>query len=111
MLLQAKADPNTAGCKAIGSGNSVLHQAVLKGDTAMVNLLLLHASAVSLDVNGEGRGGWTPLGLAVRAGNAVVVQALLEGGADPAFVMASGKTALDIAHTNDRKAIVDLLTK
>jgi ankyrin repeat protein len=56
-----------------------------------------------------GRGGWTALGLASRAGHVAIVEALLEGGADPAAVVVNGKTALDIARLNQKGAIVALL--
>jgi hypothetical protein len=38
-----------------------------------------------------------------------VAAALLEGGADPALVMANGKSALDVARVNKKAAIVKLL--
>ena len=41
-----------------------------------------------------------PMYFAARHGNVPAVRALLEGGADPAFVMSNGKTALDIARVN-----------
>jgi len=106
MLLEAHADP-TVGCKAIGMANNALHQATLRGNSQMISLLLKPRASTatdshptSLDANGGGQGGWTPLALAARAGNVPAVRALLEGGADPAVVMSNGKTALDIARVN-----------
>jgi ankyrin repeat protein len=105
------------GCKAIGTANNALHQATIRGDGAMIELLLRARAAAgppnpaaALHVDSAGRGGWTPLGLAARAGDEKAVRALLAGGADAAVVMENGKTPLDIARTNKRAAIVQLLT-
>jgi len=115
-LLAAHADP------AVGpAGRPPLHEATARGDAPFVELLLggvtstAEAEAGSGStarlkcVNGAGRGGWTALGLASRAGHAACAEALLAGGADPAAVVVNGKTALDIARLNQKGAIVALL--
>jgi ankyrin repeat protein len=112
MLLASGADPSL-GCKAIGMESSALHQATMKGDAKMVELLLRHGrdggSGGRLDVDCRGRGGWTALCLAARSGNVDVAKALLAAGADPGLRMENGKTASEIAHTNKKAALVALL--
>ena len=111
-LIDAGADPTL-----LVRGASTLLQAVRRRDAKMT-MLLLHASksrgldcAVPPDkyVNVEGPDGWSALGLAARAGDAVIVKALLDAGAAREAVMKSGKTALDIARLNRRDAVVRLL--
>ena len=51
----------------------------------------------------------TPLCLACRANKVECAKALVEGGADPSMVIpAFGKSALEIARTNKRTAILAL---
>lgn len=111
-LIESGADV-TALCK----GKSALHEAVIHRDTPMV-LLLLDAASKQAPALGAGtwggtamgtplpladfvncaaRDGWSALGLAARAGDAAIVQALIDAGADKAAVMQNGKSALDIA--------------
>lgn len=128
-LLAAGADPTLGP-----AGRPPLHEATARGDAALVKLILTsaasniaeagdapttaeagagsasHAKNARLKcVNMAGRGGWTALGLASRAGHVACVEALLEGGADPAAVVVNGKTPLDIARLNQKGAIVALL--
>ena len=106
LLLECGADP-TMACKSIGMQNNTLHQATIKGDLSTLRLLLgFSSSSWALDVNGAGQGGWTPLALAARSGNQMAFEALLDAGADPDFIMANGKSARDIAHVNQRSAIL-----
>ena len=60
-------------------------------------------------VNGMGRDGWSALGLAARAGDVIIVKALLDAGADRAATMKNGKTALELARLNKKSAVVKLL--
>mmetsp|Transcript_2013 Transcript_2013/g.3280 ORF Transcript_2013/g.3280 Transcript_2013/m.3280 type:complete len:448 (+) Transcript_2013:140-1483(+) len=118
LLLETNADLN-AGCKAIGMGNNVLHQAVMQGDARMIQAVLDAGTAGAmnggnnssdrLDVNHLGRDGWTPLGLAVRSNNSTAVKLLLDGGADKTVVMTNGRTALDLAKINKYHPIVEIL--
>jgi ankyrin repeat protein len=114
-LLDARADP-TMLCK----GATTLRQAVVRRDAEMVSLLLYGAaSSVAQDgklavedgnfVNRAHRDGWAALGLAARAGDAAIVEALLDAGADVTVVNASGKTALDAARLNKHDAVAALL--
>ena len=115
-LIDAGADP-TVPCKQV----STLRQATLRHDEQMVRLLLKAASSSAALAGGGKRAlsaenfvnlqkdGWSTLALAARAGDAAIVEALLDAGADPAAVNATGKTALDIARVNKREAVVTLL--
>ena len=69
----------------------------------------LPAAPLAAFVDFVGRDGWRALGLAARAGEVEIVEALLDAGADPAAVSATGKTALDIARLNKKDAIVEIL--
>ena len=68
--------------------NSALHWAASFG-TADVVLLLIHECGAA--VNSVNTAGWTALHDAVERGDAAVVAALLECGADPDMVIPSGK--------------------
>lgn len=110
-LIGAGADP-TLLCK----GRSTLHQAAVQRDTKMLVLLLDAAAAAAAGaaaalayINCTARDGWSALGLGARAGNAAIVKALLDAGADRGAVMQNGKTALDIARLNKTAAVVALL--
>ena len=106
LLCQWGADPSVVGCKAVGMGNTLLHQATLRGDGEMIRLLL--RAAPHLDVHAGGQNGLTPLCLAARANKQEAAKALLEGGADPRAACAFGKSALEIARINNRTAILKL---
>jgi len=108
LLLRAGADPSL-GCKAIGVANSTLHQAVIGGDAQMTRLLL--RAAPHLDPDVRGKNGMTPLCLAARSNQVECARALVDGGADPRAEYASGKSAFDIARTNQRTAILKLFGK
>ena len=105
LLLEAGADP-TIGSKAIGVANNVMHQAVTRGDEAMVKLLI--RAAPHLDVDAKGQNGLTPLCLAARTNKVACAEVLVAAGADPTIVSSFGKSALDIARTNNRTAILKL---
>src|SRR5690349_22975792 len=86
-LLKDGADVNTAQA----DGMTALHWAAQKGDVDLAKLLL-YASA---NVRATTRiGGYTPLLIASRNGDAAMIQALLEGGADPNNATTNGTTAL-----------------
>ena len=75
LLLEAGADANAS---ARGGGQPVLSMAAGTGDTAFVRLLLAHGADVGVDPRGE-FGGGPPL---VEATNRVMIDFLLEAGAD-----------------------------
>lgn len=120
-LLLAGADPAVRSKQ-----RSTLHEATIRGDAALVRLLLSYAVKAasgcgaagvgrgdSLEhrdyVSGVGRDGWTALGLASRAGHVACLEALLESGADPTVMLGNGKAALEIARLNRNTTIVALL--
>ena len=121
-LIEAGADP-----ALLSKGKTTLLQAVARRDTKMVALLLDAAypsggggprAVAPLElaplravdyVNTIGRDGWSALGLAARFGDAAIVKALLDAGADRSAVMKTGKTALEIARANKKAAVVSLL--
>ena len=69
------------------------------------------AKDADLDADAHGSGGWSPLGLAVRVGNAPVVDALLAAGARGDAIMGTGKSPLDIARVNNKLAIIETIEK
>ena len=105
LLLEQGADP-AMGSKAIGMSNTALHQAVLRGDAEMVKTLIKAAPHLAVDVAGQN--GLTPLCLAARSNKEACAKALVEAGADPKVLTSFGKSALDIARTNERTAILKL---
>ena len=110
VLLSAGASLRVGG-KFIGTGNTTLHHAVRLGNPQMVARIVARAKDVKLDVDAHGSGGWSPLGLAVRVGNAPVVDALLAAGARGDAIMGTGKSPLDIARVNNRLAIIETIEK
>jgi len=89
-LLKQGADVNTAQ----GDGMTALHWAVQKGDLELTQTLLYAGANVKATTR---LGGYTPLLIASRAGNAGVVDALLGAGADVNTATTNGATALMLA--------------
>src|SRR5262249_47608086 len=104
-LLKDGADVNTAQA----DGMTALHWAAQKGDVELAKVLL-YASA---NVRATTRiGGYTPLLIASRNGNAEMIEALLAGGADPNNATTNGTTALMLASAAGRiDAVKALLAK
>jgi ankyrin repeat protein len=75
-LIAHGAEPNVVGCDG-----TALHRAAGFGDEALVRLLV----ECGADVNARGviDGEYTPLLHAIRMGHPIVIQILLENGADP----------------------------
>ncbi len=89
-LLKQGADVNTAQ----GDGMTALHWAVQKADLDLVKTLLYAGANIKATTR---IGGYTPLLIASRNGNASMIDALLTGGADPNSATANGATALMFA--------------
>ena len=91
---------------AQADGMTALHWAAQKGDVELAKVLL-YASA---NVRATTRiGGYTPLLIASRNGDAAMVDALLAGGADPNNATANGTTALMLAAADGRNDAVKVL--
>jgi ankyrin repeat protein len=101
-LLQGGADVNTA----MADGMTALHYAALKNDAELTRLLVVAGANLKATTR---LGGYTPLLLASRSGNAAAIQALLEGGADPNSATVNGTTALMFAASTGRTDAVTLL--
>jgi uncharacterized protein len=89
-LLQGGADVNTA----LADGMTALHYAALKNDAEMAKMLLVAGANAKATTR---LGGYTPLLLAARTGNAGVMEALIAGGADPNGATVNGTTPLMLA--------------
>ena len=77
-----------------GDGTTALHWAASRNDLEMTELFL----AAGADVNAQTRlGEMTPLFMAARSGNAAIIEALFEAGADATSASTIGTTALMLA--------------
>jgi ankyrin repeat protein len=89
-LLKQGADVNAPQ----GDGTTALHWAALRNDLTLTELLL----GASADVNAKTRlGEMTPLFMAAKNGNAEIIKALLNAGADAKSVSTTGTTTLMLA--------------
>ena len=104
MLLRHRADPSL-GCGEIGVASSCLHAAAAANEVEVARLLLRHGASHSA----PGKGGWMPLAIAVRAGAAGVVEALLAAGADPDASTPLGKTVRELAVLNKKESVLQAL--
>jgi uncharacterized protein len=89
-LLKQAADVNAAQ----GDGMTSLHWAASHGDVELSKMLLVAGANVRATTRING---YTPLFLAAREGNAAVVAALLDAGADAKAVSVTGSTPLMLA--------------
>jgi ankyrin repeat protein len=101
-LLQGGADVNTA----LGDGMTALHYAALKNDGELAKMLLVAGANVKATTR---LGGYTPLLLASRAGNAAVMDTLIGAGGDPNSATVNGTSALMLAATAGKTDAVKLL--
>jgi len=89
-LLKQGADVNTAQ----GDGMTALHWAAQKGDVDLAKTLLYAGANVKAATR---VGGYTPLLIAAKNGNAPMIEALTTGGADANSATVNGTTALMFA--------------
>ena len=89
-LLKSGADVNTAQ----GDGMTALHWAVQKGDIDLAKTLLYAGANVRATTR---IGGYTPMLIASKNGNAAMIETLAGSGADVNTTTASGATALMFA--------------
>jgi uncharacterized protein len=101
-LLKEGADVNTAQ----GDGMTALHWAVQKGDVDLAKTLMYAGANVKATTR---IGGYSPLLIASRNGNAPMVETLLAGGADPNSSTTNGTTALMLASQAGNPAVVSAL--
>ena len=87
---------------------SLLHDMVHESDIRKAELLLRHGASINV-IDDEYQS--TPLGFAVRWGNADMVDFLLENGADPNLSGATWSTPLSWARKKDHGAIEEKLIK
>lgn len=90
---------NGANVDVVYDGFTALHQACYRQLCEKVELLLNNGADVNTQTNknGGGNGGETPLHIAGRLNDCVVVKMLLEAGADISLTNKNGETALDAA--------------
>ena len=88
-----------------GTGASVLHYAVMRGNPEILQLLLERGA----DVNSRTRNGTTPLHTAVLYNRYEVAEKLLDKGADINAPSASGATPLALASAAKNRVIAELL--
>jgi ankyrin repeat protein len=104
-LLQGGADVNTA----LGDGMTALHYAALRNDADLARMLLYAGANPKATTR---LGGYTPLLLASRTGNAAVMEVLLGPGAGSDAANAAtvnGSTALMLASASGKADAVRLL--
>jgi ankyrin repeat protein len=94
---------------AQGDGMTALHWAAERGDLALTNVLVkAHANLKATTRIGS----YTPLQIASKGGNAAVVRALINAGADVNAVTTSGATALHLAAASgNADAVTALIEK
>jgi ankyrin repeat protein len=102
LLLKQGADVNSAQ----GDGMTALHWAVQKGDVELVQTLLYAGANLRATTR---IGGYTPLLIASKSGNASMVEVLAGAGADPNAATSSGATALMLASQAGNAAAVKAL--
>jgi hypothetical protein len=88
-----------------GTGASVLHYAVMRGNPEILQFLL----GRGVDVNSRTRNGTTPLHTAVLYNRYEVAEMLLNKGADVGAKSSSGATPLAIATAAKNRTIAELL--
>jgi uncharacterized protein len=101
-LLQKGADVNAAQ----SDGMTALHWAVLKSDEEMAKMLLYAGANVKAATR---LGGYTPLLMASRNGDASMIETLLGGGADANSATTNGTTALMLAAASGKADAVTML--
>ena len=101
-LLRNGADVNAA----LGDGLTAIHKVALDGDTEIAQLLIYAGANLKATTR---LGGYTPLLLASKNGDAAMVETLLKGGADPNQATTNGTSPLMFAAASGNAAAVKAL--
>ena len=101
-LLRQGADPSAAQ----PDGMTALHWSALNNQLEIVETLIFAGATLQPATR---VGGYTPLHLASRAGNADVVAALLDAGADPDLLTGTGAASLHFAAESNGVKVVNAL--
>jgi len=89
------------------AGNTAMHLAAERGYIQVAEALV----AAKMNPDLDNRSGETPLIIAARLGQLDMVILLLRAGADASRQDYTGRTALDWAETNSRRAVADALRR
>ncbi|MEO5760671.1 MAG: ankyrin repeat domain-containing protein [Vicinamibacteria bacterium] len=101
-LLKSGADVN----EAMGDGLTAIHQVAIDGDTESAQLLIYAGANLKATTR---LGGYTPLLIAAKNGDAAMVETLLKGGADPNTATTNGTSPLMFASASGNVVAVRLL--
>ncbi len=101
-LLKNGADVNAA----LGDGLTAIHQVAIDGDTELAQLLIYAGANLKATTR---LGGYTPLLLAAKNGDAAMIETLLKGGADPNQATTNGTSPLMFAAASGNVAAVKTL--
>jgi RNA polymerase sigma factor (sigma-70 family) len=109
LLLDRGADANRVATHRLAV--TPLHAALFGRQLEAALLLIERGADVALARGGSGwkRAGWTPLHYAAGMGFSMLVQPLLDRGADPSRPDEEGKTPLDVAIDANHSDIADVL--
>jgi uncharacterized protein len=92
---------------AQGDGMTPLHWAAVRNDVEMADLLMYAGANIKATTR---IGGYTPLLVAAKTGNAKVIETLIKHGADPDRTTTNGTTALMLAAAAGDAEAVRILT-
>ena len=101
-LLKNGADVNAAK----GDGLTAIHQVAIDGGTELAQLLIYAGANLKATTR---LGGYTPLLLAAKNGDAAMIETLLKGGADPNQATTNGTSPLMFAAASGNVAAVKTL--
>ena len=106
--VQMLLDAGTAINERFASGSTALYEAALKGDDAIVSLLVSHGANVDAR---ETASATTPLYAAAAFGREETVRTLLLWGADPNLVSKDGVSPLQAAESNRYRTIAERIKR
>ena len=103
-LLKSGADVNAA----MGDGVTAIHQVALDGDNEIAQILIYAGANLKATTR---LGGYTPLLLAAKNGDAAMIETLLKGGADPNTPTTNGTSPLMFAAASGNVPAVKVLAE